>query len=65
MMNAVSTLTTCINDLYTHLEGLERSGESDIINFCTHYKKKDEGGLKMSYKGDIGEKKSKLLSYCF
>jgi hypothetical protein len=64
-MNAVLTSTTCINDIYTHLEGLERSNEGDIIDFCTHFKKIDEEGLKLNYKSDVGEKKSKLLSYCF
>jgi hypothetical protein len=36
MMNAVLTSTTCINDLDTHLKGLEWSGESDIVDFYTH-----------------------------
>jgi hypothetical protein len=50
---------------HTHLEGLERSDEGDIVDLHILKKRKDEGGLKLTYKGDVGEKQSKLLSYCF
>jgi hypothetical protein len=38
-MNVVSTLTTCINDLHTHLEGLEHNDEGDIVNLHIFLKK--------------------------
>ncbi len=50
---------------YTHIEGLEWSDEGDIIHLHTlKTNKQTEGGMKLSYKGDVGKKQSKLLNYC-